>query len=445
MNCRGAAAQILHRLVTQNQSLTPLLAHYETHIPDQDRGLLQALCFGSCRHYFSINAISKMLMVRPLPENDGEVQALIWVGLFQLAHSEISPHAAINETVKACEQLGFEKYKSLVNAILRRFQREESELMAGLRQSDVPAYEHPKWLLKMLKKSWPEHWQTITQSANLHPPMTLRVNTHKQSRPFYSEQLNVAEIEHYPTPLSSSGITLTTPRNVAHLPQFSQGSCSVQDEAAQLAAEILNPQKGERILDACAAPGGKTCALLERVEGAASVLAVDADQNRLQRVHENLQRLGYTAEVKCGEAQDAAAWWDGTPFDRILLDVPCSATGVIRRHPDIKLLRQREDIAKLATLQGEILRSAWQQLKPGGHLLYATCSILPQENADNIAAFLNEQMDAQLQSLPAHLEALLTQAQTTDAVVNTGAGWQLFPQANGHDGFFYALLKKADV
>ncbi len=430
MNCRAGAALALLDVVDKRKSLTPVLVRYAEKIPANDKGLLQHICYGSCRHFFSLNALSKMMLEHPLPADARPVQALMWVGLYQLAYSDISEHAAIHETVEACGQLKQDKYRGLLNAVLRRFQREKSELLTGLQGSDVPHYQHPKWFIKLLKKSWPQRWQEICEQANIQAPMCLRVNTHKGSVSDYLQLLADTGIKATVGKVSPSALYLDKPMDVFALPNFEQGSCSVQDEAAQLAAQLLNPQPGEKVLDACSAPGGKTCHLLEHASGQLALTAMDADALRLNRVHENLARLGFSANTLVGEAQHPEQWWDGEAFDRILLDVPCSATGVIRRHPDIKLLRQKQDIDNLAQLQLAILQQAWQMLKAGGSLLYATCSILPQENAHNIAAFLSTQTDASLQNIE------------LPSGEDTGYGWQLFPNAHSHDGFFYALLKK---
>ncbi|MEY8247682.1 MAG: 16S rRNA (cytosine(967)-C(5))-methyltransferase RsmB [Bermanella sp.] len=430
MNCRAGAALALLDVVDKRKSLTPVLVRYAEKIPANDKGLLQHICYGSCRHFFSLNALSKMMLEHPLPADARPVQALMWVGLYQLAYSDISEHAAIHETVEACGQLKQDKYRGLLNAVLRRFQREKSELLTGLQGSDVPHYQHPKWFIKLLKKSWPQRWQEICEQANIQAPMCLRVNTHKGPVSDYLQLLADTGIKATAGKVSPSALYLDKPMDVFALPNFEQGSCSVQDEAAQLAAQLLNPQPGEKVLDACSAPGGKTCHLLEHASGQLALTAMDADALRLNRVHENLARLGFSANTLVGEAQHPEQWWDGEAFDRILLDVPCSATGVIRRHPDIKLLRQKQDIDNLAQLQLAILQQAWQMLKAGGSLLYATCSILPQENAHNIAAFLSTQTDASLQNIE------------LPSGEDTGYGWQLFPNAHSHDGFFYALLKK---
>jgi 16S rRNA (cytosine967-C5)-methyltransferase len=438
MNCRAHAASVVSRLQYQQQSLTPLIISTEGKVAEKDRGLFQALCFGVARHYFSLNALSKILLDKPLPIDGpyaGEAKdahSLLLVGLFQLAYGQISEHAAINETVSAAEQMGLSNYKGLVNAILRRFQREKDALLAQLQQSDVTRFEHPKWLVKMLEKAWPGQAADIMTAANQQAPMTLRVNQMHHSRHAYLEMCHAVGIDAIPTLHSPVGIQLQQATGVAHLPGFAEGLCSVQDEAAQLAAHLLGAAEDELILDACAAPGGKTCHLLEISGDRAHVIALDADGKRLLRVNENLHRLKLHAKVLEAQAQDTASWWDGQTFDRILLDVPCSATGVIRRHPDIKLLRERDDIERLANLQQAILQAIWPTLKVGGQLLYATCSVLPQENADNIKLFLDNTPDAHL--LPIHL------ACGTD----TGYGHQLFPQINGHDGFFYARLQKTD-
>jgi 16S rRNA (cytosine967-C5)-methyltransferase len=431
INVRGIAALSMLQVVDNKKSLTGVLAYQSPKVADEDRGLLQNLCFGSSRYFFSINALSKILLQKPLPDEARPIQALLWVGLYQLAYSSISEHAAIHETVEACTPLKLEKYKGVLNAILRRFQREKDSLLKGLNGSDVTRYNHPKWYLKLVKKSWPDQWQSICEHGNLQAPMCLRVNTHANDRDKYLQTLNDYEIKSSNGKHALTSIYLDTPCDVFSLPQFREGSCSVQDEAAQLAAHILDPQKGEMILDACSAPGGKTCHLLEASQNQAKVTAIDADEMRLVRVHENLARLKLSAKVKHGEAQNPHSWWDGTAFDRILLDVPCSATGVIRRHPDIKLLRQKADIDNLAELQQEILQKAWTMLKPGGTLLYSTCSIFPIENSLNIEKFLSQEKTALLQTL------------NLSTGIDTGFGCQLFPDVNSHDGFFYALLKKS--
>lgn len=429
-NVRSIAAVILLAVIDDKKSLNTLLPLHSKELSAEDKAQLQNLCFGACRHFFSINALSKILLDKPLPEKGRLTQGLLWIGLYQLAYSHMPEHAAIHQTVAACDDLKQTPFKKLVNALLRRFQREKNELLNDLTSSDVPAFEHPKWLLKKLKKDWPENWQDIARQANRQAPMALRVNTHKQDISKYIQTLKDTNLECHPGKLANTSVYLAKPTNVFDLPGFTQGYCSVQDEAAQLAGQILAPKAGESVLDACCAPGGKTGHLLEYSHGQAHITALDSDAKRLQRVHENLERLGYSAKVLQGEAQAPENWWDGKQYDAILLDVPCSATGVIRRHPDIKLLRQREDIDNLAQLQQAILIKAWDLLKPGGRLLYATCSITQAENQNNIEAFLQTHSDSSLDTL-----------NFSDGL-DTGFGWQFFPNENAQDGFFYALLRK---
>ena len=434
-NLRAIAAQVVHQVSHEKKSLSSLLPPALEKVADNDKALLQELCFGTCRWYHKLDAIKNSLMVQPLGHLDIVVNSVILVGIYQLLEMRIPPHAAIYETVEATEALGFFRLKGVVNGILRNVEREENwpeELIeTDTEASMLYEYSHPRWLIDKLSNNWPDRWQDILAANNLRPPMTLRVNTLKISRADYLEKLSQAEIEAHATSFAPAGITLEHPVDVTILPHFSEGYVSVQDEAAQLCCELLDAPKNARILDTCAAPGGKTCAILEKFPDA-DVSAIDIDPARVARINENLERTGLSATVITGDAADPDSWWDKQLFDRILLDAPCSATGVIRRHPDIKLLRQENDIVPLANLQLSILQSSWQMLKPGGKLLYATCSVFSQENSRIIERFINKQTDATLS--PIEVEWGTT----------TPFGQQLFPQADGHDGFFYACLKKAD-
>ncbi|HFE32048.1 MAG TPA: 16S rRNA (cytosine(967)-C(5))-methyltransferase RsmB, partial [Gammaproteobacteria bacterium] len=318
----------------------------------------------------------------------------------------------------------------LVNAVLRNFQRQAEELLAAADASEPGRWAHPQWLIDSVRTAWPDDWQRILTANNERAPMTLRVNVRQQSRDDYLQRLEQAGIDAEATTHSDGGIRLRSPCDVTQLPGFSEGAVSVQDEAAQLAAQLLDVRPGQRVLDVCAAPGGKTAHILERSDDIA-LLAVDIEARRLQRVTDNLQRLGLQAEVREGDARRPDDWWDGRPFERILLDAPCSASGVIRRHPDIKLLRRPGDIETLLELQGEILRAIWPLLAPGGMLLYATCSVLPQENQQRVAAFLAEQPDAEGRPLEA------------DWGRASGIGRQILPGGVAQmDGFYYACLHK---
>jgi 16S rRNA (cytosine967-C5)-methyltransferase len=370
------------------------------------------------------------LLQKPFKAADADVEALLLVGLYQLLYTRVPAHAAIGETVGCADKLKKPWAKALLNAVLRRAQRESEALLAELEHDPVVRTAHPRWLQKSLKAFWPEQWEAICAANNAHPPMILRVNRRHHARDAYLGLLGEAGIAATPCIYSQDGIILDAAADVRSLPGFAEGWISVQDEAAQLAADLLDLAPGQRVLDACCAPGGKTCHILEAEPALAGVVAVDLEAKRLVRVRENLARLGLSAELIAADGRDTATWWDGKPFQRILLDAPCSATGVIRRHPDIKLTRQPDDIAALALLQGELLDAMWITLEVGGILLYATCSTLPTENTEVIEAFLARTPGARELDL------------ATTAGIKQPHGRQLLAQEGGHDGFYYAKLIK---
>lgn len=429
MKTRAAAANIVHRVINQGQSLSALLPRYQQEVTPKDRALLQELCFGTLRWYSRLDAIAKQLLEKPLKGKYQPVHALLLVGLYQLLYTRIPAHAALAETVAACKRIKADPFKGLVNGVLRNVQRQQQELEAKVDALPQLQQAHPNWLMKRLQQAYPKQWQAIMAANNRHPPMWIRVNEGHHSRDQYMSLLADNGIEASPDPLAAQALRLARPADVSTLPGFAQGHCSVQDAAAQMAAQLLDAQPGELVLDACAAPGGKTAHILERQPALSQLVAIDMDADRLQRVDQNLERIGLTATVLQGDASRPEDWWQGPPFDRILLDAPCSATGVIRRHPDIKWLRRPEDIAQLAALQSQILDTLWQQLKPGGMLLYATCSILPDENREQIKAFLARTPDAVHQPLHAG-----------DTVAQPG--WQLLPGDDERDGFYYARIAK---
>lgn len=433
MNVRVAAARAIAALLRQEASLATVLPPVAEQVPPRDRALLQEICFGTARWYPRLAVIIERLLHKPLRDKDLDVQALIACGLYQLEFMNTAPHAVLNETVAAADRLRKGWAKKMINAVLRNAQRQRDELHQALADHPQFSSAHPRWLLERLRSDWPQHWPAIVDGNNERPPLCLRVNRRRLSRATALQTLAAAELDRRAAPLSTDGIYLDRPTPVTELPGFADGHLSVQDEAAQLTAQLLDPQPGERILDACAAPGGKTCHLLERQPQLQQLVALDSDPRRLQRVQENLDRLQLEASLVTAEAQRLDEWWDGQPFDRILLDAPCSATGVIRRHPDIKLLRRATDIAPLAELQQQLLRQLWQTLKPGGMLLYATCSVLREENDAVIAAFLAHCPDAQ----PAMPDV--------DWGLATVHGRQLLPRRDSHDGFFYAVLHKPDL
>ena len=430
MNPRLAAARALASVLSGKASLGSSLPPLLDKVDARDRGLAQDLAFGTARWQPRLALIAEKLLQKPFKAADHDVEALLLVGLYQLFYTRIPAHAAIGETVACVDKLKKTSLKGLLNAVLRNAQRDGEAICASLDSDPVLHTAHPRWLQKALKANWPEHWQAICAANNAHPPLILRVNRRLRSRDAYLVELATAGIAASPCTYSRDGIVLAQACDVTGLPGFAAGHVSVQDEAAQLAADLLQLAPGQRVLDACCAPGGKTCHLLEAEPKLAHVLGVDLEAKRLVRVRDNLARLGLAAELIAADGRDLASWWDGQPFQRILLDAPCSATGVIRRHPDIKLTRQASDISALASLQGELLDALWTTLDVGGILLYATCSVLPEENSDNIGAFLARTPGARELDIDGAFG--LKQAH----------GRQLLPQVDGHDGFYYAKLIK---
>jgi 16S rRNA (cytosine967-C5)-methyltransferase len=430
MNPRLAAAKALAAVLNGKASLNSSLPTQLDKVDDRDRGFTQDLAFGTARWQPRLSALAAKLLQKPFKAADADVEALLLVGLYQLLYTRVPAHAAIGETVGCADKLKKPWAKALLNAVLRRAQRESEALLAELEHDPVVRTAHPRWLQKSLKAFWPEQWEAICAANNAHPPMILRVNRRHHHRDSYLQLLADAGIGATACVYSIDGIVLDAATDVRSLPGFAEGWISVQDEAAQLAADLLDLAPGQRVLDACCAPGGKTCHILEVEKDLAGVVAVDLEAKRLVRVRENLARLGLSAELIAADGRDTATWWDGKPFQRILLDAPCSATGVIRRHPDIKLARQPDDIAALAVLQGELLDALWPTLEVGGILLYATCSTLPTENTEVIQAFLARTSGARELDL------------ATAAGIKQPHGRQLLAQEGGHDGFYYAKLIK---
>ncbi|MEL7292684.1 MAG: 16S rRNA (cytosine(967)-C(5))-methyltransferase RsmB [Pseudomonadota bacterium] len=424
MNVRAAAANVLFQVVDKGHSLSNALPAAQQTIKPRDHALLQEICYGALRYLPRLESIANELMDKPLKGKQRVFHHLILVGIYQLSFMRIPAHAAVGETVEGTKTLKGPRLRGLINAVLRNYQRNQEELDALAVSHNAGKYGHPSWLLKLLQESYPQQWQEIVAANNCKAPMWLRVNHQHHSRDEYLELLKNENIDNSIHSEAKDAVKLAAPCDVTQLPGFDKGWVSVQDAAAQLSINYLTPQDGELILDCCAAPGGKTAHILERTQGC-EVVAIDCDESRLKRVHDNLQRLNLKAKVICGDARNPKDWWQGEQFDRILLDAPCSATGVIRRHPDIKWLRRADDIEALAELQSEILDAMWQQLKPGGTLVYATCSITPQENRDQVKAFLARTKDAQLHG------------STAD-----NPGRQILPGEEDMDGFYYAILYK---
>jgi 16S rRNA (cytosine967-C5)-methyltransferase len=417
------AAQLVARVLEERIPADDLLP--AAGIATRDQSLLAALVFGALRWHYRLEWQATCLLTRPLKRDQAELAALLRVGLLQLQELRIPEHAAVSATVDAAAELGLRSAGGLVNAVLRRFQRERAQLAQAELQSDEARFAHPSWLIDAIRADHPNDWQTILAANNAPPPMWLRVNLLRTTRAAYLDKLAQAGLAAASVADVGSALRLDEPAAVEDLPGFDAGEVSVQDLSAQRAAELLELGPGQRVLDACAAPGGKTGHILESMPGLSEVWAIDRDAARLDRVGANLRRLGLAAKLVAGDATAPADWWDGRPFDRILIDAPCSATGVIRRHPDIKVLRRPPDVARAAALQARLLAALWPLLAAGGRLLYATCSILKSENDDQIAAFRAEE-------------------QTIDAV-GPVASLQLLPEEARGDGFYYAWLGKPHV
>ena len=417
--------------VLDGRSLSLAIPKASERVEPQQRPELWELCFGSLRWAVRLEAIVAKLMARPLKRRDLNIHALLLVGLYQLQYTRIPDHAAVAETVAAARAQGGRPWAGgLVNGVLREFLRRRDELLREIDLSPATRLSHPDWLIHRLRRDWPDDWERVATANNERPPMTLRFAADRTSRSdliaaFLKEGIEVSPVEAAPC-----AVALERPRDVARIPGFASGTLSVQDAGAQLAAMLLGPRPGDRVLDACAAPGGKTGHLLEIGGNAIDLVAIDNDAKRMERVRENLQRLGRAASLVVADAACPSEWWDGRPFQRILLDAPCSASGVIRRHPDIKVLRRENDVDALSKQQGKLLSQVWEMLAPGGALLYSTCSVFREENENVVQHFLDRQANAGASALN------VTWGRPA------GNGRQILPGENNMDGFYYCLLRK---
>ena len=426
---RALAAQALAGVVA-GQSLRAAFAEATTKLPDvRDRALLSNLLHEGARWWLRFDAALGSLLERPLREREADIHALLVLGLVQLEIMGLSDYAAVAATVEATRALRKPAFAGLVNAVLRRWLREREARRIELDQDSVTRTAHPRWLIDAFAADWPEQAEAILTANNAPAPLWLRVNRRRMARAEFAAQLANADVACTAPDDARDALILEASRDVTALPGYAQGAFSVQDGAAQQATRLLEPRDGQRVLDACAAPGGKSAHILE--SAAVELTALDSDARRLPRLRENLQRLGLSADVRAGDAADPAGWWDGRPFDRILVDAPCSATGIIRRQPDVKLHRRATDIPVLAGTQARLLDALWPLLRSGGRLVYATCSLLADENARQIDAFLARHANAH-----AAQPALPWRA--------AGAGVQNLPGESGMDGFFYAVLEKRD-
>ncbi len=430
---RARAATVVDAVARHGRSLDPTLRSQETGVSEADRPLLAHLCFGTVREHWQLKAWLEVLLERPLKRRDRIVESLILVGLYQLARTRIPTHAAVSATVDAARLLERPKLAGLVNAVLRRFDREN---LASKEPAAAEArYNHPRWIIDRVMADWPGQGSRVLDANNDRAPMWLRVDTGRVSVDEYVTELKDLGMAASEGP--GSAIRLEEPIPVERLPGFTAGRVSVQDAAAQLAAPWLLDASGPapRILDACAAPGNKTAHLLELAGDGAELTAIDIDAERLASVRQNLDRTGRAATVLQADASKPEEWWNGEPFDRILLDAPCSASGVIRRHPDIKLLRRPGDIDRLAALQGRILAALWPLVKPGGRLLYVTCSVFAAENDEVVAGFLAATPDARENDV-------LPNNNIRDVMQRKACGYQVLPGTDGLDGFYFACLEK---
>ncbi|NQD36066.1 16S rRNA (cytosine(967)-C(5))-methyltransferase RsmB [Permianibacter sp. IMCC34836] len=428
MNLRAHATELVTAVLKDGRSLNEMLTPAAQAFSDsRDRALLKELVYGSLRHFRRLAAVRDRLLSQALQNPQGKLANLLVVGLYQLMYTRIPAHAAVADTVNAVSDINEDRARGLVNAVLRSYQRKGETLLAQIDSDWGVQHSHPEWLVSAFKRAYGRDTEQLLAANNAPAPMTLRVNSRRGKLTDYQALLTALDIVSTAHPEARDALVLQTPMDVNQLPGFADGAVSVQDAAAQLAADYLDVQPGMRVLDACCAPGGKTAHLLERTP-TAELLAIDNDINRLERVRETLARLQLQAELKMADAGEPASWWNQQPFDRILLDAPCSGTGVIRRHPDIKWLRRERDIPVLAAQQLKLLQALWPTLARGGKLLYATCSSLPAENAEVIAAFLAGQTDAELLPLPGHA------GDRADRVIRTGEAQM--------DGFYYALLGK---
>ncbi len=431
MTARLAAVRCLERVIGQGESLTRALPQAQAQVAQApDRALTQALCYGALRWHHRLSALLGELLEKPLRRRDLNVECVLRLGLYELIHLRTPAYATVNEWAGTARGLGKAWATRVINGVLRNYLRRAEELEARVDADPAARYSLPKWLLQRWRAAYPEDWEALAGASLQRPPMSLRVNLMKGDREAYGRELELAGLGYTTYESAPSALTLEAPVDVSQLPGFAQGRVSVQDVAAQLAATLLAAEPGMRVLDACAAPGGKTAHVLERAGGDLDLLAVDVDAERLQRVDENLQRLGLQAALAGADAAEPSTWWDGRQFDRILLDAPCSATGVIRRHPDIKLHRRPRDVASLQQQQARLLNALWPLLKPGGMLLYVTCSVLPEENANQLGQFLQTHADAREQKLISPWGRACE------------IGKQILTGDAGMDGFYYACLTK---
>ena len=433
---RAVSAEIVDAVVGGGQSLDAAITKNEDRVSTNDRSLLRMLCYGTLRQHWILQEWIDQLVAKPLRKRDRVINALLAVGLYQIVEMRIPDHAVVSETVEAARRLRRPKLAGLVNACLRRFVRED--LSSRDPQCDESKWNHPGWLIRRIRTDWPDDWQAILSANAERAPMWLRANASRNSAEQYRQRLQAEGLEAELRDGVPDAVRLEEPQAVDKLPGFAVGDASVQDAAAQIAARWLLKGGAGHVLDACAAPGGKSGHLLEIGGDRLSLVCVDSDESRTLRIAENLARISRNATIIAADASKPKEWWDDEPFDAILLDAPCSASGVIRRHPDIKLLRRESDLISLAALQRSLLEALWSTLAPGGTLLYATCSVFAAENDEVTVQFLADHGDAIENDV-------LPNNNIRDLMRRKACGYQILPGSAGMDGFYYAALQKKKV
>ena len=432
---RVQSAMVLNQVIHGKHSLDRTIDQAYKEIDDNEKPLFMNICYGTLRFYWELKAKIDQLLSKPLKKKDKIIENLLQSAIFQIDKTRIPDHAVVSQTVEASRKLNRGHLSSLVNGTLRTYLRSDREIE---KINEEIIFNHPNWMIEKIKQDWPLNWEEILKKNNDRAPMWLRVNQKKIETKKYLEQflINESRIEVDHTEMNDYSICLKTPISVKSLPGFEEGYVSIQDGAAQLAVDFLLEKKSGRILDACAAPGGKTAQLIENIDSTSSVTAIEIDSERAELIRENLLRLGHSAELIVDDASDIQSWWDSMFFDLILLDAPCSSSGVIRRHPDIKHLRRKNDIYTFQKKQLKIINAMWKILVPKGRLLYVTCSIFKEENDEVMNQFLKKHDNVALQDL-------LLNNNILKRMIKTRYGYQLLPGTINTDGFYFSCLKKA--
>ena len=431
---RVQSSMVLNQVIHGKHSLDRAIEQAYKEIDDNEKPLFMNICYGTLRFYWELKAKIDQLLSKPLKKKDKIIENLLQSAIFQIDKTRIPDHAVVSQTVEASRKLNKGHFSSLINGILRTYLRSDREIE---KISEEIIFNHPNWMIEKIKQDWPLNWEEILKKNNDRAPMWLRVNQKKIETKKYHKQflINESRIEVDSTKMNDYSICLKTPISVKSLPGFEEGYVSIQDGAAQLAVDVLLENKSGRILDACAAPGGKTAQLIENIDSTSSVTAIEIDSERAELIKENLLRLGHSAELIVDDASDIQSWWDSMFFDLILLDAPCSSSGVIRRHPDIKHLRRKNDIYTFQKKQLKIINAMWKILAPKGRLLYVTCSIFKEENDEVMNQFLKKHDNVAFQEL-------LLNNNILKKMIKTRHGYQLFPGTINTDGFYFSCLMK---